>query len=1245
MHVARPGGDDLDPEPLAQALVDQLLRHHGCGQDPSSSESPRPSHPVTVTELIRRQCPDVLGEVTIAQYPTPWDELCPPAQRRLLYTGLGHELSPSTPEEPPTVDIDGDTVSHGDSLQVCLDIDSAGGIASSLAVAREGLHWRAGRPPISNLQSSLHLNPIAVQWTDVSTGRLRHSKQPIHRIPHLPFGRVAGFSELEMYLIFPRLYEHNRQQWVITLEEFVLWTDRIFLPALHQTYPTATVQHFPSSAAHIQLNATAARREGLTQADSNVPRAQDFHFMLQPESLAGLWDEVQRRTEQEGLSQFQQCRILLTSKNLKLATQRSTWAGTRDVFFHRWNQAVDPAYLEHDFFDVAKEVVPGRENQLMLNWRECCLYGFDDWLRQHEAAVDIEPGPSSLRSSEPVRRSQRATARRSHVSSAVVESDDDGHDNASSEGRQPVEGDDDADEEIDDETDNETRDETGDESGNDTGDSVDEAIDSSDGPEEESNPPRKPASSWRQMYYPQSLLRAQGSLTLEPSPRNPVRKRGLQYCQFYNASKEVLAAGNHYPFQNERLDTLSLDPGMARTWQHVGGAVCHSPLTLLRAYLHTKQRCHTALQGCRTRSYGTREEYRVTGTLLCHLDRLFTQSGQAESPLPPPTGHLPFSVHTTALMLDWWRWNLNKLCLGFEMTYSLQPRTVVHWEHTRVMMMFLRCLACIFGGQGQHLRRSLGLWIDRRVRRAPDGSDQEQVQEGLALGPHLERYCYAWMADKLDWAAMTFRPPHRAHMVFNTPSLQSAYVERYGRVVETKGDFLLFHDVFDRLHTLRHDPRRSALLLQLLVDLCLQVFRKDVFQTLAGRRTQQPLSPSSLQEACAGTVPLTRRGFRQVFEHGLLDDDLQFVTGPHMRVTHIENLFAWLWGWDGDGCQGDWERVYWEFKPYRVLYRQCFGVIAQLHGLRQAREWRVRVKQTWIRTHWILPYPSPQTFWSRGPHQRLQTWVSVHRGLVPYYRDRTPTHSGVISPHEVDDLPVSGWERAGVPGPLDIELPPVPSDLEVWLAAIDGSPVATVPEIPLPARGVRVSGLSRSLEKSAPSQRVLRSFMRDRELSESQLHTNEEWFSQHLVDHIRAAVVAYQHEIKGLQQPANARHWQARPRPRLTQGLSRVHLSVHQVEDDDSDPDNTQQVRGRLSRRLGRTQKRLHLAQHEVRRLAQCDHRMDQTRKVARHPDWTLTMERWDEEKQVFRSVRDRHRLSMRRLERLSRESTRPWVL
>lgn len=1189
--------DQLPPDELANAIVRQLQGHQGCSEHTTGPHESHETPTIPLSNITSWPCPDVLSSEQIAQHPTDWQQAFPPPARRQVYTGR----APSSSENPRHIDVEADTVSDRGSLQQWIDIDSAGGFASSLAVARAGISWKVGRAAVSNLQSSLHLDSIHVWWTDPTTSRRRQTKRPLHQVPHLPFGRLMGFPEVELYILFPRLYMPFREHWVITQEEYTQWTNDVMLPALETVYPTAITQHLPSHAQHISLNGTAARTETRAQktAPTDVPYTQDFHIPLQADQLGALWTEIQQRILAPGLVHFRDCHIVLTSKDLKLSTQRSTWAESRDLFFGRWNRAVDPTFLVQDFYDLAKEIVPSgtAENEplpLTLSWRRCCLEEFSHWLTQ----VNIDCGVD-----EPAHSSSRSSSRTSAQHSANA-------------------------------TDSSDR-----ESDFDTSDRPDaESVDSD---AHSPSPSPQPATlPFKREFYPQSLLRDHTSMTLAPTVKSNLWRSGLRYSQHYNASKNILAAGKIYPFQNQRLDTLALDPGMARTWQHVGGAVSHSPLTVLRAYLHTKQRSHVAFQGCRDRSYGTREEYRLTGHTLAAVDRRLRELGLDTVILPPPPAQTqPFYVYPTPMIIDWWRWNMNKLCVGFEMTYSLQPRTFVHWEHTRVMMMFLQCLLCTYGGQGNHFQRRVGLWIDRRTAPPQPGSDTEKVQEGMAIGQSLPQLGYAWLADKLDWTAMSFLPTHRPHMVFNTPSLQSTYHTRYQNVVRAKTDFLVFHDVYSYIQQHRDHPPRSALLLQLLIDLCLRAFRKEIFETLSRTQHHQPFHAEHMREACLGNVPLTGPGIRSVFLDGVIDDDLVLVLKPR-NVTHVENLFAWLWGWDGDAAEGDWPRQGWEFKPFRIFYRQSYGWIAQMHGVQQARQWRVRLKQTWLRTHWVLPYPSKARFWSTGPGEKHYIWASHHAAVSTYYGPSP----AVISLEDLPYLPVTGWERSSTLPPHNISLPPVPEDFESWLRVVGDSPPPVTPEVPLPAIGMLPGEISTLVEQQQPVQRRLRSFAHQQVIPDRRVHSHREWQTRHLIHHLKASAEAHRQQLTQLQQPEIMRARQHRSRPELHQGLAQVHLTLAHVEDEDSDPDSLRPRRTRLTRRIRQAQHRLQQAEAEITRLQHCEEITRWVRYIETHhlqdPNGkTLTKSEWDREIEIFKYARIEHTLAQQRLSRWSRQA------
>lgn len=1155
-HLAEPTNTQIQ---LAQRLVDQLLQHHGCQntdhnstwsvQTTSPSESNHPAFTPTTTtslqELSRSVGPDVLSEPNIQKHRTDWDEVFPLAHRRELYTGIGTQ---ATANIPPAIDVDQGSIipSIGDT-EIWFDIDSAGGLASSLAVAREGLVWTTVRPPVSNLHSGLHLPYIPVTFLDPEQERWRSTKQPVHRIPHIPLGRLQGLDGVEVYILFPQLFHPSRDHGLITKDEFTLWMDDIFLPALHQTYPGTILNRVPPTAEDAYLRGTAVSSETTTQQDGRTPRIQQASKALQPAHLHHLWQAIQGLVDR-GRDEFRDMSILITAKDLKGLTQDRTWIGAKTKFLHAWQGAVDTRYLRDDFYDIGKEVVvSGRSYHALeepltpsvsLSWRKCCLTAFSHWLGRVEADLARQERLSvSSPSPTPISHRTRSYSRPPHNSDPTLPA--------------PVEP-----------GESQERDEPIDQDDPDDPDFPQATHEIEDPAHPGLSRDKKP---WRQEFYPFALLRDIGSLTIEPSTGSQLRKHGLLYCQHYNTSKEIFAAGNHYPFSNPALDTLALDPGLVRMWRHVGGALSHSPLSILRAYLHTKRRCDVALQNCSNRSYSTREEYRIRGPLFRAIDVTLTRRARS-SPFRSREGTErrppPYFCHLTTDILNWLRWNINRLCLGFELVYSLHPPALVHWEHTRVMMTFLRALMYVAGGQGAHPRRCNVLWIDHRVRPPEEGSDAERIDEGLGWGTTITEFGYAWFRDKIDWQSMTFARLYRRHLPLRAPSLLAAYHARYRQVMASHQDFVFIHDVLERLQARRAEPRQSALLLQLVIDVCLRAFRQDVFAVLIAANLSEPLDGRALDDARAGRIPLTLGGLHRVFRHVPCTSVLRFVASRRAHIQSTRVLCAWLWGWAGDGNHGDWQRKHWESKPYRVLARQCFDTIAQVHGLQQARAWRVALQHTFIRTHWVVPYPSPRQFWPRaaasghGP-TRLQTWASTHPGLIRYYSSQPSSGPRVIfTPVDLPTLPLTGWQRGDRPLPYDVDLPPIPTDLDAYLATVPSSSSEPLPPGALVFPAVRSipSPIQEYLDQSSPSQRILRSFTQEHLVTPSDVHKNVDWLTNHLVDFLRAAAEAHRQEALDLSIPHTLQKQRAWTQAAATEfrGLSVTH---HDMEED-SDPEN-----------------------------------------------------------------------------------------
>jgi hypothetical protein len=74
-----------------------------------------------------------------------------------------------------------------------------------------------------------------------------------------------------------------------------------------------------------------------------------------------------------------------------------------------------------------------------------------------------------------------------------------------------------------------------------------------------------------QTFYNASMLRDACNLTSFTPKRSRLREGGLVYNQFYNSVKEMIDAAKSFPFQNEGLEELALDPQIRQSAHVAGG--------------------------------------------------------------------------------------------------------------------------------------------------------------------------------------------------------------------------------------------------------------------------------------------------------------------------------------------------------------------------------------------------------------------------------------------------------------------------------------------------------------------------------------------------------------------------------------------------------------------------------------------------------------------------------------------------
>jgi hypothetical protein len=136
------------------------------------------------------------------------------------------------------------------------------------------------------------------------------------------------------------------------------------------------------------------------------------------------------------------------------------------------------------------------------------------------------------------------------------------------------------------------------------------------------------------------------SMTLTPSPKSAEHREGLIYSQFYMKDKVNFVSATTSLFANADLESLAFDPEYVKAIIHNSGSgQTLSTRRLVKAYLAGKVRAHSTLQDARKRSFGVREEHRVSLELWDHvLPELIRREQENTLESSPAVVERPFFV-------------------------------------------------------------------------------------------------------------------------------------------------------------------------------------------------------------------------------------------------------------------------------------------------------------------------------------------------------------------------------------------------------------------------------------------------------------------------------------------------------------------------------------------------------------------------------------------------------------------------
>ncbi len=474
--------------------------------------------------------------------------------------------------------------------------------------------------------------------------------------------------------------------------------------------------------------------------------------------------------------------------------------------------------------------------------------------------------------------------------------------------------------------------------------------------------------------YQTALLKDAGGITILSPARSSSRHQGLIYSQFYNSQKELFDAAKTYPFHDPSLESLALDPHLRKTWQHVGGSQNHNPQTLLANYFAGKARCHNALIKSMNRSFGVREEHRMTLTLAREVRHRLQNLNKWDVQIYDETQPRPYWQLSSKSFLNFLHLNINKFVTGFEYVLSQTDRDFVSWEQTKMMIVFLRMMKFSFGSH--RLSAESALWWDRKEW--PNG----RIREGLAMSQSVSQYGYGWFADKFDWDKFTLKHSIKDLTLFGNIQMAEAYHVRWREIKDIKDDVLIIEHVTGLLADHRHIKENFTLLKRYLIWVCVRHFRKEVFACI-----KKDIQEEYQTAAMKGDIKLCWWNATTVLKNKpsphLPPSDfthVHLINGNKMTFKHLYDLVDYLWDYN-DAMK----RTHWEHKGYRALYQRVSRVIKVTFGRRACEKWQGDVKKTFILSTWLLPYPN-HTVFLQHTKQSLRMWVSVYHPQVDQLR-------------------------------------------------------------------------------------------------------------------------------------------------------------------------------------------------------------------------------------------------------------------
>ena len=294
------------------------------------------------------------------------------------------------PDPRPKIDLGIDIASITDPTpHVTVDIDSVCGFPSSLAVFKKGIEWYPYTSGVSQITGKVHGIHIVHSPADEKEEYIA-----VDKVPHIHFGFLGTWRAINIYILFPRIYDIRRSSkdatTILTTAQQSVWYNRILYPALKGTASLGLLHEIPSTYASAITRARAASKEQGAKSQKGNSYTQLLRHSIKGEFLELLWEAIYDQIDASDpeLALFADLRIFLNGKGMKLASECKSYTQLQAEWEAQWTAEINDKWLSEDscWWDLGRQILVDSEHPSpdSLLWRRCCLERYWKARRKHQ---------------------------------------------------------------------------------------------------------------------------------------------------------------------------------------------------------------------------------------------------------------------------------------------------------------------------------------------------------------------------------------------------------------------------------------------------------------------------------------------------------------------------------------------------------------------------------------------------------------------------------------------------------------------------------------------------------------------------------------------------------------------------------------------------------------------------------------------------------------------------------------------